>query len=324
MKSVFAPHLGRKVKFGRQRSSPVGLKLYFRKFVQAAALPPIPESCSYREKALSVLADDYMNDEIGDCVIAGGYHIVGLATGNAGNLFRATNQQILADYSSIGGYVPGKPATDRGCDEQTALNYWTKRGFANGTKLLGWLSVDATNKAEVMASMYLFGNLMFGFEMPDAWINPFPASSGFVWGDAGSPDYDNGHCVIGSGYDQKGVTIETWGLSGTLTWDALAKYCVSKSYGELYVMLTPDQLAKGQSKAPNGVAWTDLIKAFNAMGGNVPVPVEPAPAPAPAIISLAQAQAWAVQGLAPAPRYLNKDQAAILVKGSLAKNWPVK
>ena len=80
---------------------------------------------------------------LGDCVIAGGYHVEAVWTGNAGQLFTATDAQIVADYGAIGGYVPGDPSTDNGCDEQTAFNYWTKTGFANGTTLAGWLAVDA-------------------------------------------------------------------------------------------------------------------------------------------------------------------------------------
>lgn len=323
MKEVFAPHLNRVVKLGRKRSSPVGLKLYLRKFTRPSVLPAAPESCDYRGKASKVLADDFMNDEIGDCVIAAGYHAVGVVTGNAGNLFHASAKQILTDYTAIGGYMPGQPGTDNGCDEQTALNYWTKRGFANGTKLLGWLSVDATNREEVMTAMYLFENLMFGVELPDKWISPFPEKSGFVWGDVGNPDPSNGHAFVGTGYTRDGVIVNTWGLDGLVTWDAVAKYAVSRSFGELYVMLTPDQLAKGQHKAPNGFAWNDLIRAFNAMGGNVPVPPEPV-IQQPAAVTLAQAQSWAIQGLAGAPRRLMKEEAAALVKTSLAKNWPAR
>jgi len=71
------------------------------------------------------------------------------------------------------------------------------------------------------------------------------------------------------------VTIDTWGLLGTVTWDALSKYFAPSANGAAYVLLTPDQLAKGQTRAPNGIDWTSLIADFDAIGGHVPPPGAP-------------------------------------------------
>ena len=126
---------------------------------------------------------------------------------------------------------------------------------------------------------------MFGIDLPDAWITPFPSASGFVWDVAGASDPNNGHCVIGLGYNAQGVIIDSWGMLGTITWAAVAKYCAANVGGELFTVITPDQLAKGQTTAPNGVAWSTLISDFDALGGNVPVPAPtptpPAPTPVP-------------------------------------------
>jgi hypothetical protein len=238
-----------------------------------------PSTCDYSAKAAAVLADIYSNDNLGDCVIAAGYHIVGVETGNAGTAYRATSAQIVHDYSAIGGYVPGDPNTDQGCELPTALSYWQSHGFTDGTKLLGSIAVDATNLHEVQLACYLFENLFFGIDLPDAWIAPFPSDNGFVWDIAGGIDPQNGHCIMGMGYDTRGVKIDTWGMLGTLTWAAVAKYATATAGGELHVMLSPDQLAKGQTKAPNGIAWADLISDFDALGGQVPVPAPPVPVP---------------------------------------------
>jgi hypothetical protein len=295
IKSVLAPHLGRTVKFGRKRPMPGAPKFRLRRYLR---VPTVPSSADYSAKAASVLSNIYLNDQLGCCVVSGGYHVVGTETGNADNLFTATDDQIIKDYGSIGGYVPGDPNTDQGCDEQTALNFWTSNGFANGTKLLGWMAVDGTNPQELMAACYLFENLFFGMELPDAWISPFPSSNGFTWGVAGDPDPQNGHCVVGVGYDTNGIKIDTWGLLGTLTYDAIAKYCTAASGGEVYVMLTPDQLAKGQQKVPNGVDWADLISDFIDMGGSIISPPAPAPTPGGQSPTLDQVMQWASQGAA--------------------------
>ncbi len=298
MKKIFVPQLNRHVSFGRRRPKvriphmPMGRYL--------GALPPPPASVDYSKPAGAALAAIYGNDQLGDCVIAAGYHVVAVETANAGKLFTATAQQILTDYGTIGGYVPSKPETDNGCDEQTALNYWQQHGFADGTKLLGWLSVDAANRQQVEQALYLFENLFFGIELPDAWVNPFPAASGFTW-DVGPPNPDNGHAVCGVGYGTAGVLIDTWGMLGTLTWSAISSLCGSGAGGELYTLLSPDQIAKGMQKAPNGFDWRALIADFDALGGKVPVPAPP-PVPVPpaphVAVSLQQAQAWAWAGLA--------------------------
>jgi hypothetical protein len=332
LKSVFVPQLNQSIKFARKRPVPGGYCLKLHNYLRAS-LPTPPTSVDYTGKAVSVLANIYDNDTLGDCVIAGGYHVVGVETGNAGKVFTATNSQIIADYSAIGGYVPGNSNTDQGCDEKTALGYWTSHGFANGTKLLGWLAVDPTNKTELMQALYLFENLYFGIELPDAWITPFPSASGFTWGVAGQADPENGHCIMGAGYNSNGVTIDTWGMLGTLTWAAIAKYCIATEGGEIYVMLTPDQLAKGQTTAPNGVAWTDLISDFDSLGGSVPVPTPPtptpptptppAPTPPSTTVTLAQAQAWAISGLQQTRwSVVSRTQAEVLVRNSLASHWP--
>ena len=136
LKQIFAPHLKRTVKMGRRRPVARGPRLYLRKYLEQA-LPSPPQSCDFSKPARPSLNNIYLNDKLGDCVIAAGYHIVGVETGNANDLFNATNQQVTSDYSAIGGYVPGNSSTDNGCDEVTALNYWTEKGFADKTKDLG-------------------------------------------------------------------------------------------------------------------------------------------------------------------------------------------
>ena len=196
LKSAFAPSLNRMIKFGRRTPVAPGHKFRLRNYLRAS-LPAPPTSCDYSPAALKALAQMYGNDSLGDCVIAGGYHIEGVETGNAGDMFIATQVQIIKDYEAIGGYVPGDPSTDNGCDEDTATNWWEAHGFANGTKLLGAISADPASITEGMQGLYLFEDCMFGVNLPDAWVNPMPSKSGFVWDVAGDPNPDNGHCFTG-------------------------------------------------------------------------------------------------------------------------------
>jgi hypothetical protein len=311
------------VKFGRKRPVGTAPRLRLSNYLRQS-LPTPPTVVNYSAHAQASLRNIYENDQLGDCVIASRYHGVGVATGNAGSEFIATGKQIVADYSAISGYVPGDAATDNGTDENTAQNYWLQHGFANGTKPLGAIAIDASNRTEVMTALWLFEGADICMELPDAWIEPFPSVDGFTW-DVAPADDNNGHCVQAIGYNSTGVIIDTWALFGTLTWAALAALAVPAAYGSLYVTLTPDLLSKGQSKVPAGVDWSSLVGDFDAMGGNVPLPAPPSPVPPPAPggpVTLAQAQAWANAALAAGHPLLTRSQAEGLVKAGLAKNWP--
>ncbi len=179
-------------------------------------------------------------------------HVVGVLTGNAGaKPFLYSNKQIITLYSAIGGYVPGKPSTDQGCDEQTALNYWENNGAPVGShKIAGWLAVNGTDAAEVRTALWLFENLYFGMELPDKWITPFPSASGFIWDAAGPPNPSNGHCVVGVGYSAQGVIIDSWGMTGLITDAAIAKYATTAGNRRLYTVVSQDGLNKATSKSP--------------------------------------------------------------------------
>lgn len=256
----------------------LSLKSYFRDSV-GVALPTPPASVDYSHAAAPALSQMYLNDQLGDCVIAGIAHLVGLFTANAGQTpVTFTNAQLLALYSAIGGYVPGNPATDNGCNETDALNYWQNHGAPSGSHpIAGWLAVDPRDAVQVKTALWLFENLFFGVELPDAWLTV--NGNGFTW-DAGIPNPNNGHAFVGTGYDSTGVKVSTWGLLGTLTWRAITTDVVPQAGGELYVVLSQDIINKASAKAPNGFNWSQLVADMNAIGGHLPVPVTP-PVPVP-------------------------------------------
>ena len=252
------------MKFGRIRPAPGRPKFKFSRYT-TASLPTPPTNIDYSPAAAPCLGLIYLNDRLGDCVCAGGAHLVGVFTGNAGQLFTCSDAQVQSDYEAIGGYVPGDPSTDGGCDEETAFAYWTDVGFADGTKLAGWVALDGTNVTEIKQAIWLFEGVMFAVELPDAWVNPFPAGPGFVWGVAGPPNPKQGHCVVGVGYNAQGVIISTWGILGLITWEAVAKYAVSSVGGAIYGLLSPDVLARASCKSPAGVEWSELQADIDVM-----------------------------------------------------------
>jgi len=270
-----------------------------------------------------VLHDVMGNDSYGDCVFAALNHLAGVATGNAGALWHPTTEQVLADYATVTGFNPADPSTDNGTNEVDALNFYVEHGFANGTRALGWLDVNATDKLEVKSTISLFEHALPCLELPDAYVHPYPSGDGFVWG-VGTPNPNQGHAIIIVGYDDaRGVLICTWGMLGWLTWDALAALCVASAGGSLSILLTPDMLIKGSMKAGNGFAWQDLVAAFDSMGGHVPVPPGPSPDPLPpGPPTLASAQAWVDQAIDADHHFLyTKQSAKTLVNAALLARW---
>jgi hypothetical protein len=267
VKMIGSPRFGT-LKFGRHRP-PTGRKLLRFRDYASAELPSPPETFDYTENAQRALNEMYLNDQLGDCCIAGGAHLFGVLNENArGNPSIYTNAEIISLYSAIGGYVPGDPSTDNGCDEQTALNYMVKPGWT-GHRAVGWVTVDATNITEVKTALWLFENLYFGIELPDAWISPNPPNnSGFIWDVAGDPDPNNGHCVVGAACTSAGVKIGTWGMTGTMTYAAVSKYAASPS-GELYTVISEEGLAKATHKTPAGFDFAQLSADFETLGGQL-------------------------------------------------------
>lgn len=321
LKEVINPHTGQKIRFGRIKPRVPRMAIKLSNYLMSA-LPAPPTACSYSKAALPVLHDVMLNDQYGDCGIAGAYHIVGVETGNAGALFHATKSQIIADYSKIGGFDPNHPdTTDNGIVLADALNYYQSHGFANGTKLLGSCEIDATNLTESKQAFNLAENGYLGMDLPDKWIGPFPSKDGDVWDVAGDPDLNNGHCVPVVEYNATGPVICTWGILVQMTWAAYAKYAGRAAGGEVYIMFTPDQLAKGQTTAPNGVDWITLLGDFNALGAHIPIPAPaPAPTPQPAgPVTLAVAKAALKHAFAASPSVIfSRSQAELLAEKALS------
>jgi hypothetical protein len=270
---------GRVVRLGRKRPIAHGPRFHLGNYL-TRTLPPPPPAIDYSKPAAASLGNIYGNDKLGDCVIAGIGHVVGVLTAGAGDPFLYNLGQIIALYSAIGGYNPSAPPdangqnpTDQGCDEVTALNYWENNGAPAGQhKIAGWLSVNAADRVEVRTALWLFENLYFGLELPDAWVNPMPDAAGFVWNAAGAPDPQNGHCVVGVGYNAEGITIDTWGMLGQMTNAAVQRYATSHAHGALYTVVSQDAVAKATQKAPSGFDWSQLIADFDSMGGSVSLP----------------------------------------------------
>jgi hypothetical protein len=271
---------GKSYKLGRV-AKPRPASDFSRRSLFGSLVPAPPASIPNPASDADQLSKVFLNDQLGDCVIADGYHYLGGITSGAGKPFLATDTQVQTDYANACGYEPGNPFSDRGCDIPTVLDYYTSTGFADGSKLLGSIDIDATNQLAVKQAIWITGGVCFGVGLPDSWINSAPQESGFVWDVAGPADQMNGHCFEGFGYNDQGVLIATWGMWGVVTWAAVAKYASAPEGGELHARVNPVMINPATGLAPNGFNLNQICTYFNAMGGNVVVPPAPGPGPAP-------------------------------------------
>lgn len=267
-KCICHPKTGKHYYFGRKKPI-VGPHLTIANYLDKAALPAPPETCDYNANASNVISQIYGNDRLGDCVIAGMAHLEGTFTSISGKPAVFSLPQIIAMYSRIGGYVPGNPATDQGCDELTALNYWQRHGFVTSQhKILGFARVNGNDPQEYRLALWLFCNLIYGISLPDTWVNPPPEESGFVWDISGPPNPDNGHCVVSCAYNDQGCVIDTWGMTGIITDSAIEAYCGAHAEGgELWVALSQETINRASGLAPSGFNISQLKQDLGTFGG---------------------------------------------------------
>jgi len=258
------------VKFGRNRPTPaqrVGHRM-FSKYTTAVSLPPVPADFDYSSLASAALANVLANNSLGDCTAAGAGHLIDVWTAGGGAPVAITPAQAIAFYSLSTGYVPGNPSTDQGGDEVTVLQTWQAKGYDGngGHPIAGFVQVDPSNESELRAACFYFGGLYFGLELPNSYTNPFPSNNGVIW-DTGTPNPNQGHCIVGIGANDEGVVVDSWGLLGILTYGAIAELCSEANGGMVFAVISKDWVSQMTGETPNGLTWAQLAVDFPALTG---------------------------------------------------------
>lgn len=205
-------------------------------------LPPPPPQADWTKGITSW--GMMLNDNLGDCTIAGVGHAIQVWTANTGSMVTVPDSTIESFYEKWDGYVPGNHSTDAGGIELDVLTNWQKQGVG-GNALMAFADPKPSNLVEIHQSIALFGGVYIGLALPltaqtqDVWDvvpNGGANAQKGSWG---------GHCVFVPKYDQKGFTCITWGQLKTMTLAFWKKYC-----DEAHTLLGQGWLsAKG---SPNG------------------------------------------------------------------------
>lgn len=257
------------VRLGRLPSAPPAHVPKLADYLLAHAFAAVPDKVDWTPKARASLGRMFANDRLGDCVVAGSAHALGVWSANdsdSGGEVQPADGEVIAAYQEWCG--PG----DNGCYIPVVLDRLVRDGLrVNGQphKLAGYAAIEGRDAVTVKVAMALFGCVKLGLNLPAEW------TQAAVW-DITTSSIVGGHDVTGVGYDARGVYVASWGRVYLLTWRALAD---RRFVDECYVMLSPDW-SNNDQLAPSGVnvpALVDALRVF-AGGGVPPIPDTP-PAP---------------------------------------------
>ena len=242
------------MKLGRKAIKTDSRTLKLASYMQPT-LPPPPKAADWTKNVTDW--GMMLNDQLGDCTIAGVGHAVQVWTVNNGSMVTVSDAVVEKYYESWDGYKPNDPASDRGGIELDVLNLWRKKGF-NRHKLMGFTSASVANLTEVRQAIALFGGVYIGLSLP------LSAQSQDVWdvlpngGASAEKGRWGGHCVFVPKYDQKGFTCVTWGALKAMTTAFWKAYC-----DETYVLLGADWV--GAQGAPAGFSLEQLQADLKAI-----------------------------------------------------------
>lgn len=260
------------VKLGCKPKRPDSRTFRLSKYLNRLTLPTAPPAVDWT-KAVPQYGM-LLNDQLGDCVIAGMMHLAMTWQANAGVFIAPpTDAEVVAAYSAIGGYDPsrtdagGNNPTDQGCAMLDALKYWRTTGLqiaGQNHKILAFAEVNLSNATEVRTALWLFGGLFTGFAMPDSaqgassWLVPPEGPAG-----EGTPGTWGGHCApLGAedpGANGQQFKVITWGETLDASAGFVQDYC-----DEAYAVISQEWLEKN-GQAPSGFNLQQLQADLGAL-----------------------------------------------------------
>lgn len=244
------------MKLGKKAARVDSRTLKMAKYLKGLELPPLPVAAAWSVGVKNWPMD--MNDQIGDCTIAGAVHLQQLWTAMASDEVVAADDKVLSAYEAVSGYNPSDPSTDQGADLLTVLNYWRNTGI-NGRKILAYVQIDPKNIMHVQYGIHLFGGLYCGVQLPltaqtqSRWVI-VPAAGGQA-----DPGSWGGHCIPLVDYDQTELTCVTWGSKIDMDYDWWKMYA-----DEAYAIISPDWF-NGDRESPAGFDMAALTADLQAL-----------------------------------------------------------
>ena len=206
------------------------------------------------------------NDNWGDCVYAGGGHLIEAATfyGQHRELV-ITTEQALSAYSAATGFdpsagPPGNNPTDNGSTLQKGLEYLHGTGLG-GVQIAAFGELDIKNTNQWQQALANLGPLMLGVGVDNTSMQQFNDGQPFTVTPGSQPAQED-HCVILSGYQPGMYWCYTWGgLQGiTPAWFGMNAY-------EVWGVVSQTWVNSVTGKDPEGVDLQVLGQEYSQVTG---------------------------------------------------------
>ena len=180
------------------------------------SLAPPPASFNVDASLPVPMSDSnmYLNDQLGDCVIAGRAHMtLRFEDYEQKAIIPITDDDVRTEYMKETGGV------DSGLVMLNSLkawrNGWTAAGQTYNIDAFGALT--PSNQQEVMQTIYLLRGTYTGVLIYQSDMDQYNA--GQPWSLTPTPGrFLGGHCIYVLGYDADGLTCVTWGKIQRMTW----------------------------------------------------------------------------------------------------------
>jgi hypothetical protein len=177
------------------------------------------------------------NSELGDCVPAACAHLELNWRVVTNQPIEITDEQVIADYSAVGNYVPGDPASDRGCVMIDAMHFGLRTGFVGRPPWQTFASLDVQNTDQIKVAVYTFGGAIIGFVVPQSMADEINSGTDPTWKSIpNDKPSGEGHCVTVLGYGRSGLAVVSWGKIYRTSWNFWLQWvdeaycCISKDW----------------------------------------------------------------------------------------------
>lgn len=197
----------------------------------------------------------FMNDQLGDCAIAGSIEEVRLANTLRGVTVNFTDDTAVQNYSEIAGYNPNDPNSDQGTDVHELYTFRQSTGIVdadgNRHKIIAYAGLTPGNFDELLVALSVFDMVGIGINVPDYAEAQF---------EAGDPWHllQGNHSLVGGHYisvcgatDRTTGQVYTWGAKQGITSPFYGKF------NTVAVVALTEELFK-DGKSPEGIDMAKL------------------------------------------------------------------
>jgi hypothetical protein len=216
--------------------------------------------------ASAITPEMFLNDQLGDCAIAGSIEEVRLVNALRGVTVDFTDATALANYEAITGYNPDDPSSDAGTDVHELYDYRKTTGIvdADGTyhKIVAYAGLTPGDWDQLLTALYLFDMVGIGIQVPSYAEPQFEAKQ--PWHVLhGFHAIEGGHYIpVAGATSSSEAQVFTWGALQGVTQGFYEKF------NTVAVVALTEEIFTGD-KTPEGFDSEQLAHDLAEFHGNV-------------------------------------------------------